>query len=62
MLLGEGLVGVNDRAIPASTERMTIKETPHATNLLHNFYHTCMLRDLQTLTQVSLKFTTTQLA
>ena len=62
MLLGEGLVGVNHRVIPTSTQRMTIKEIPHASNLLHNGYHTCMLRDLQTSTQVFLKFTTTQLA
>ena len=26
MLLGEGLVGVNHRAIPTSTQRMTLKE------------------------------------
>ena len=36
--------------------RKTIKETPHASNLLYNGYHTCMLRDLQTSTQVFLKF------
>ena len=36
--------------------------TPHVSNLLHNVYHTCMLRDLQTSTQAFLKFTTTQLA
>ena len=62
MLLGEGLVGVNHHAIPTSTQRMTIKEIPHASNLLHNGYHTCMLRDLQTLTQALLKFTITLLA
>ena len=39
--------------------RKTIKETPHASNLSHNGYHTCMLRDLQTSTQVSLQSTTT---
>ena len=33
MLLGEGLVGVNHRAIPTSTQRKTIKEIPHASNL-----------------------------
>ena len=42
--------------------RMTIKETPHTSNLSHNGYHTCMLRDLQTSTQVFLNFTITQLA
>ena len=62
MLLGEGLVGVNHRVIPTSTQRMTIKEIPHASNLSHNGYHTCMLWDLQTSTQVFLKFTTTLLA
>ena len=62
MLLGEGLVGVNHRAIPTSTQRKTIKETPHASNLLHNGYHMCMLRDLQTSAQVFLKFTITLLA
>ena len=61
MLLGEGLVGVNHHAIPTSTQRKTIKETPHASNLLHNGYHMCMLRDMQTSTQVFLKFTTTLL-
>ena len=39
--------------------RNTIKETPHASNLLHNGYHTCMLRDLQTSTQVFLQSTIT---
>ena len=61
MLLGEGLVGVNHRTIPTSTQRMTIKEIPHASNLLHNGYHTCMLWDSQTSTQVFLKFTITPL-
>ena len=42
--------------------RKATKRAPHATNLLHNFYHTCMLRDLLTLTQVFLNFTITQLA
>ena len=50
MLLGEGLVGDNHRAIPTSTQRMTIKQIPHASNLLHNGYHMCMLRDSQTST------------
>ena len=62
MLLGEELVGLNHRPIPTSTQRKTIKEIHHASNLLHNGYHTCMLRDLQTPTQVFLKFTITQLA
>ena len=62
MLLGEGLVGVNHRAIPTSTHKEGNQRTPHATNMLHNFYHTCMLRDLPTLTQVFLNFIITQLA
>ena len=36
--------------------------TLHVSNLLHNFNHTCMLRDLLTSTQEFLKFTITQLA
>ena len=36
--------------------------TLHVSNLLHNFNHMCMLRDLLTSTQVFLKLTTTQLA
>ena len=62
MLLGGRLVGVNHRAPPTSTQRKTIKEIPHASNLSHNGYHTCMLRDLQTSTQVFLKLTVTLLA
>ena len=62
MLLGEGLVGVNHRAIPASTHKEGNQRTPHASNLSHNGYHTCMLRDLQTSTQLFLNFTITQLA
>ena len=36
MLLGEGLVGVNHRAIPTSTQRMTIKKINHAPTSSHN--------------------------
>ena len=36
--------------------------TLHVSNLLHNFNHTCMLRDLLTSTQAFFKFTITQLA
>ena len=61
-LLGEGLVGVNHRAIPTSTHKEGNQRTPHASNLSHNVYHTCMLRGLATLTQVFLSFTITQLA
>ena len=42
--------------------RMHKPGTLHVSNLLHNFNHTCILRDLLTSTQVFLKFTTTQLA
>ena len=47
---------------PTATHKEDNQRTPHVSNLLHNVYHTCMLRDLQTSTQVFLKFTTTQLA
>ena len=62
MLLGEGLVGVNHRAIPTATQRMAINK--YLMLRLHyiTVHHTCMLRDLQTSTQVFLNFTTTQLA
>ena len=62
MLLGEGLVGVNHRTIPTSTHMEGNQRTPHASKLSHNVYHTCMLRDLRTLTQVFLNFIITQLA
>ena len=62
MLLVEGLVGINHRVIPTSTHKEGNQRTPHASNLSHNVYHTCMLRDLQTSTQVFLNFTITQLA
>ena len=42
--------------------RKAIKRAPHATNFLHNFYHTCMLRDLPTSTQLFINFKITQLA
>ena len=59
MLLGEGLVGVNHRVILTSTHKENNQRINHASNLLHNGYHTCMLRDLQTSTQVFLKLTIT---
>ena len=62
MILGEGLVGVNHRAIPTSTHKEGNQRTPHASNLSHNIHHTSMLRDLPTLTQVFLNFIITQLA
>ena len=62
MLLGGRLVGVNHRTPPTSTQQMTLNEIPHASNLSHNGYHRCMLRDLQTLTQVFLNFIITPLA
>ena len=62
MLLGEGLVGVNHHAIPTSTHKEGNQRTPHASNLSHNIYHTCMLWDFQYSTQVFLNSTITQLA
>ena len=62
MLIGGRLVGVNHRVPPASTQGKAIKRALHATNLLHNFYHTCMIRDLPTSTQVFLNSIITQLA
>ena len=62
MLLGDRLVGKDHRSSPTATHKEDNQITPHVSNLLHNVYHTCMLRDLQTSTQVFLKFTTTQLA
>ena len=59
---GDRLVGKDHRSSPPATHKEVNQRTPHVSNLLHNVYHTCMLRDLQTSTQVFLKFTTTQLA
>ena len=36
MLLGEGLVGVNHRAIPTSTHKEGNQRTPRGKNLSHN--------------------------
>ena len=62
MLLGDRLVGKDHRSSPTATHKEDNQITPHVSNLLQNGYHTCMLRESQTSTQVSLKFTTTQLA
>ena len=62
MLLGGRLVGKDHRSSPTATHKEDNQITPHVSNLLHNIYHMCMLRDLQTSTQVFLNFTTTQLA
>ena len=62
MLIGDRLVGKDHRSSPTATHKEDNQRTPHVSNLLHNVYHTCMQRDLQTSTQVFLKFTTTQLA
>ena len=56
------LVGKDHRLSPTATHKEDNQITPHVSNLLHNVYHTCMVRDLQTSTQVFLNFTTTQLA
>ena len=62
MPLGDRLVGKYHCSSPTATHKEDNQRTPHVSNLLHNVYHTCMLRDLQTSTQVFLNFTTTQLA
>ena len=59
---GDRLVGEYHRSSPTATHKEDNQITPHVSNLLHSVYHTCMLRDLQTSTQVFLNFTTTQLA
>ena len=56
---GDRLVGKHHRSSPSATHKVDNQITPHATNFSHNGYHTCMLRDLQTSTQVFLKFTIT---
>ena len=51
MLLGEGLVGVNHRAIPTSTQRMTIKKINHAPTSSHNgspYVHATGITNLNT--------------
>ena len=62
MLLGEGLVGVNHRAIPTATQRKTINKYFMLQLRYITVHHTCMLRESQTPTQVFLNFTITQLA
>ena len=62
MLLGEGLVGVNHRAIPTATQRKTINKYFMLRLRYITVHHTCMLRESQTPTQVFLNFTITQLA
>ena len=61
-MLLDRLVGKDHRSFPTATHKESNQRTPHASNLSHNGYHTCMLRDLQTSTQVFLNFTITQLA
>ena len=62
MLPGDRLVGKYHHSSPTATHKEDNQITPHVSNLLNNGHHTCMLWDLQTSTQVFLKFTTTQLA
>ena len=59
---GGRFVGKDHRSSPTATHKEDNQITPHVSNLLHNVYHTCMLRDLQTSTQAFLNLTTTQLA
>ena len=54
MLLGERLVGVNHRALPTLTQRMTIIKQIMLRLCYIMVHHTCMLRESQTLTQVFL--------
>ena len=49
------LVGKDHRSSPTATHKEDNQITPHVSNLLHNVYHTCMLWDLQTSTQLFLK-------
>ena len=60
--LGDRFVAQDHRSSPTTTRKEDNQRTPHVSNLLHNGYHRCMLWDMQTSTQVFLKFTTTQLA
>src|SRR4051812_45998051 len=62
MPLGGRLVGVNHRAPPTSTQRKIINKYLMLQLLYITVHHTCMLRDLQTSTQVFLNFTITQLS
>ena len=51
MLLGEGLAGVNHRAIPTSTHKESNQRTPHAPTSLHNgspYVHATGLSNLNT--------------
>ena len=59
---GGRLVGKDHRSSPTATHKEDNARTPHVSNLLHNFNHTCMLRDLLTSTQAFFKFVITQLA
>ena len=56
---GDRLVVKDHHSSPTATHKVDNQITPHASNLSHNGYHMCMLQDLQTSTQVFLKFTIT---
>ena len=62
MLLGEGLVGINHRAIPTTTKRMIINKYLMLRLRYITVHHKCMLRESQTPTQVFFNSTITQLA
>ena len=62
MPLGDRLLGKDHRSSLSATHKESNQRTPHYSNLLHNFNHTCMLRDLLTSTQVFFEFIITQLA
>ena len=57
---GDGLVGKDHRSSPTATHKEDTQITSRASNLLHHAHHTCMIRDLQTLTQVFLNYIITQ--
>ena len=62
MLLGEGLVGVNHRAIPTATQRKRINKYLILRLCYITVHHTCMPRESQTPTHVFFNSTITQLA
>ena len=62
MLLGEGLVGVNHRAIPTATQRKKINKYFMLRLLYITVHHTCVLWESQTPTHVFFNSTITQLA
>ena len=58
---GDRLVGKDHRSSPTATHKEGTQRTPRASNLSHKGYHTCMLRGLQTSTQVLFIITSTSM-